>query len=49
MPGIAQVDAPVPGEREPVATIARRQHAIEHVDAARDRFDEIVGVPTPIR
>jgi hypothetical protein len=26
-----------------------RQHAVEEVDAARDRLDEVRGVPVPIR
>ena len=34
---------PVAGEVVAVARVAGRHHAIEHVDAARDRFDQVLG------
>src|SRR3546814_6057489 len=40
--GIADVQRPVPGKGLPVAPAARRQHAIEHVDPAFDRTDNVV-------
>ena len=43
MPRIAQVDLAEPGERHAVTAIAGRHHAIEHVDAARDRFQHVIG------
>jgi len=42
---LLDVDAPVPGERLAIATVARGQHAIEHVDAAPDGLEQIVGRP----
>src|SRR4051794_38759902 len=33
----------MPGERYAMASVARWQHAVEHVDAARDRLQEIFG------
>src|SRR5947207_2375919 len=39
---VAEVQWPVGGERLPRAARARRQHAVEHVDAADDRLDDIV-------
>src|SRR3546814_2830389 len=41
--GVANIDRPVAGKRLPVAARPRRQYAIEHVDPARDRADQIVG------
>src|SRR3546814_3517190 len=42
---VADVDRPIPGEGLLVAARSRRQHAIEHVDPARDRADQNVGFP----
>ena len=39
---IAQIERPIPGESLAVAARARGQHAIEHVDAAQHRADDIV-------
>src|SRR3546814_5271192 len=40
--GIADVQRSAPGKGLPVASAARRQHAIEHVDPAFDRTDNVV-------
>ena len=40
---------PLAGEELAVSGVSCRHHAVEHVDPARHRFDEIDGVPTPIR
>src|SRR6516164_2850804 len=40
---VPDVDRPEAREGEAVAAIARGQHAIEHVDAACDRLEKIVG------
>ena len=45
MTGVAQIERARPGERLPVAAGTGRQHAVEHVDAALDRADQIVGKP----
>ena len=42
VPGVAQVDGPAPRVGETVAPVARRQDAVEHVDAAPDRLDEVL-------
>ena len=42
MARVAQIERPVPGEGLAVAARARRQHAIEHVDAAQHRAHDIV-------
>ena len=34
---------PKPRERQAVAAVAGRHHAVEHVDAARHRFEKVVG------
>src|SRR5690606_16738167 len=44
MPGVSQVERTHPGEGLAVTAGARRQHAVEHVHAALDRPDEIVGL-----
>src|SRR5271166_2164676 len=41
MTGILEVQRPEAREGEPVAAIAGRQHAVEHVDAARHCFDQV--------
>jgi len=41
--GVAQVDLTEPRERHPVAPVAGRHHAIEHIDAARDRLQDVLG------
>ena len=41
--GVADIDRAVPGKSLPVAAAASRQHAIEHVDAALNRPNQIVG------
>ena len=38
---ILDVDGAEPGKGEAVAAVAGRQHAIEHVDAARDGFQKV--------
>ncbi len=38
---VAQVDRPAPRIGEPVPPVARRQHAIEHVDAAPHGLDQV--------
>src|SRR5258705_10176419 len=38
--GVPQVEAALPRERAAAARGARRQHAVEHVDAARDDLDQ---------
>src|SRR5690606_32809397 len=43
MAGILQSDPAAPGKGKSVAAVAGRHHAIEHVDTAPDRLDEIVG------
>src|SRR4051794_40458876 len=40
--GITDVKRPVGGEGLPGAAGARWEHAIEHVDTARDGFDDVV-------
>src|SRR5262249_56905759 len=40
---ILEIDRPEAGEGEPVAAVARRQDAVEHVDAACYRLDEVLG------
>ena len=47
MPGIAEVEPSGTGVDEPVPTSSGRHHAIEHVDAARHAFQDIVGSPDP--
>src|SRR5260370_17696440 len=39
--GVAQVDLAEPRERHPVTAVARRHHAIEHVDAPRHPLQNI--------
>src|SRR5262245_7747345 len=39
--GIFDIDAAAPGEEIAVAGIARRHHAIEHIDALSDGLDDI--------
>ena len=43
MSGVAQIDLAEPRIRHPVTAVARRHHAIEHVDAARDGLQNIFG------
>src|SRR5690606_7184743 len=43
MAGILQIDPAAPGKGKSVAAVAGRHHAIEHVDTAPDRLNEIVG------
>ena len=43
MAGVAQIDLAEAGKRHAVAAVTGRHHAIEHVDAARDRFQQILG------
>ena len=43
MARVAQVDRPEARKDAPVAAIARRHHAVEHVDTARDRLEQVVG------
>src|SRR5258706_14860436 len=45
MAGVAQIDRTLAGESLRGAAGAGRQHAIEHVDAAPDRTDQIGGLP----
>ena len=45
--GVADVDRPVGGECLAGAPRAGRQHAIEHVDPAPDRLDDVVGLADP--
>ncbi len=40
--GIAQVDLAETGEGLAMAAGSRRQHAVEHVDAARHRFENVL-------
>src|SRR5438445_4810285 len=40
-PVVAQIDAATPGQDGPVAGDPGWQHAIEHIDAAGDRLDQI--------
>src|SRR5687767_582458 len=52
--GILDVDPSLAGEELPVARVARWHHTVEHVDAAGDRLDEVLGsasahqIPRPI-
>ena len=41
--GVAQVDAPLGREERAVARDARGQHAVEHIYAAIDRLDDVLG------
>ena len=41
--GVAQIDLAEAGERHAVAPVAGRHHAVEHVDAARHRLQQILG------
>src|SRR5215216_2487849 len=45
--GVLDVDPANAGEQLAVARVAGRQHTIEEVDAAADRFDEILGRSRP--
>jgi hypothetical protein len=47
IPRILDRDRSLPREELPVARVARRQHAIEQVHAARDRRHEVVRRPGP--
>ena len=47
MARIAQIDWPESRERDAVSPIAGRHHAIEHVDAARDRLQNISACRAP--
>ena len=42
MPGVVEIDRAEAREHRAVAAVAGRQHAVEHVDAARDRLEQIV-------
>src|SRR6266704_2480430 len=41
--GVADLDVAAAGEEPAIAGVARRQHAVEHVDSGRDRLDDILG------
>src|SRR5438128_4740765 len=41
--GVADFDVAAAGEEPAVAGVARRQHAVEHVDSGRDRLDDVLG------
>src|SRR6185436_16233887 len=43
--GIADVDHALRGEQVPVARVARRHHAVEHVDATQHRGDDVLWSP----
>src|SRR5690625_1556336 len=47
MAGIPDIDGPPPREGLPRAAASRRQHAVEHVDAATDSADNIVRLADP--
>ena len=38
---VADIDDPLAGKQHPVASVARRHHAIEHIHAALDRFEQV--------
>src|SRR4249919_1049058 len=42
---VADADDARPGEEVPVARVARRHHAVEHVDTARHRLDQVLRPP----
>src|SRR5213075_3577195 len=42
--GVADIERPVGGKRLAGAPRARRQYAIEHVDPAEHRLNEVVGL-----
>src|SRR5215218_7908282 len=42
--GVAEVEPPVPGGRRARAAEARRQHAVEHVDARADHAQDALGI-----
>ena len=42
MAGVADLDVPVAREQPTVARVAGGQHAVEHVDAVADRFDDVL-------
>ena len=44
---VLEVDRPEAGEGEPVPAVARRQDAVEHVDAACHRLDDVLGCADP--
>src|SRR6185312_12459685 len=44
MARIAQIDRAAPGEALGGSSRARRQHAVEEIDAAPDRADNVVGL-----
>src|SRR5690242_21743807 len=43
-PRVPEVESALPREGAPGSGRARRQHAVEHVDAARDHLDHAFGV-----
>src|SRR6185312_9556043 len=43
--GVADVQPPRLGEELAVARVARRHHAVEHVDAGADRLPDVLGGP----
>jgi hypothetical protein len=55
VPGVPDIETSLAGEELAVPGVARRQHAVEHVDAARDALDQVLGraraheIPRPIR
>src|SRR5207245_1704361 len=44
VPSLFERDGAVDREGLAVARVARREHAVEYVDAARDRLDEVFGL-----
>src|SRR5262245_1687955 len=46
-PCVPEVEAAFPRERAPRPRSARREHAVEHVDAACDHLDDALRVPDP--
>src|SRR6266513_3714211 len=44
---VADLDVAAAREQPAVARVARRQHAVEHVDACADRLDDVLGRAHP--
>src|SRR3954469_3091837 len=46
-PGVPEIEPPLPRQRASRPSRARRQHAVEHVDAFRDDLDDAFGITDP--
>lgn len=47
--GVEQISSSLPGEQVGMARIPGGHDAVEEIDAAANGFQNVVGVPTPIR